>query len=165
MQEAFLEPLAPPTPSFDPVAGWSFRVDGDPVPQGSWVAFIDNFGHARAIPSNKAALNRWRKLIADTAMAERPAGWQVLDQPCLVALTFVRARSKGDYLANGRTLSKRAPRYPATAPDVDKLVRATLDALTEVAFVNDSRVVSCPATKRYAELGERPGVEITIVPL
>lgn len=165
MQTGLLEPLVPPTPLFDATAAWAFEVRGDPEPQGSWVAFVDKFGHARAIPANKPKLNRWRKLVEAQAREQMPEGFEIYDQPLLVALTFVRQRSPDDYLKDGHTLRKGAPRYPATAPDVDKLTRAVLDALTDVAFVNDSRVVSCPATKRFAEIGEPPGVEVTIVPL
>lgn len=143
---------------------WKFEVVGEPVPQGSWVPFISKTtGRAMAKPSNEKALNAWRKLVADTAAACRPP-WlrEPYDGPVYVKLIYVRKRNDSDYLADGVTLRKGAPRFPATAPDIDKLTRACLDALTGVAFTNDARVVTCLATKRYAEVGERAHVDIDI---
>jgi crossover junction endodeoxyribonuclease RusA len=47
-------------------------------------------------------------------------------------------------------------------PDLDKLVRGVFDALTGVCFTDDSRIVALQAGKRIAEIGEGPGVNITI---
>lgn len=148
----------------EPKLSWHFEVEGAAVPQGSWVAFASKTtGFAMAKPSNEKALNAWRDHVAGTARRALPS-WldQPLDAPCFVSLIFVRARNDSDYLADGVSLRKGAPVFPATAPDIDKLTRAMLDALTGVAFVNDSRVVSCMAIKRFAErhpaltLGELP---------
>jgi crossover junction endodeoxyribonuclease RusA len=171
-QAALLPPVAPPSgPDLHAVEEttgkiWRFEVEGKPIPQGSWVAFISkSTGHAMAKPSNERELLAWREQVALTAQAQRP-GWlrEPLDCPVFVALNFVRVRGD-DYLADGHTLRRGAPRYPATAPDVDKLTRAMLDALTGVAFINDSRVVSCVAVKRFAEIGEAEGVLVEIKPL
>lgn len=167
-QATLIEPLAPPTPA-DPAQAlpvrdlWKFRVDGVAVPQGSMVAFVSaTTGRAMMKPSNEKALKAWRKLVADTARAMRPP-WlrEPADGSIYVALTFVRERGE-DYLADGITLKRGARRFPHTAPDIDKLTRAMLDALTGIAFTNDARVVTCLATKRYAELGERAHVDVDI---
>lgn len=167
-QASLIEPLAPPAP--DEPSGdlpvrdlWKFRVDGEAVPQGSWVAFISKTtGHAMAKPSNERDLKAWRRHVAQTAMARRPP-WlrEPRDGSIYVGLVFVRERGD-DYLADGHTLKKGARRFPDTSPDIDKLTRAMLDALTDVAFTNDARVVTCLATKRYAERGERAHVAVDI---
>jgi len=167
-QATLIEPLAPPTPP-DPSAQlpvthlWKFRVHGDAVPQGSWVAFISKTtGRAMAKPSNETPLKAWRRHVAQTATATRP-DWlrEPSDGPIYISLVFVRERGD-DYLADGVTLKKGARRFPDTSPDIDKLTRAMLDALTDVAFTNDARVVTCLATKRYAEVGEGAHVDVDI---
>jgi len=143
---------------------WKFEVVGEPIPQGSWVPFISKTtGHAMAKPSNEKALNAWRKLVADTALACRPP-WlrEPYDGPVYVKLVYVRKRNDSDYLADGVTLRKGAPRFPATAPDIDKLTRAMLDSLTGVAFTNDARVVGAPDLKRFAALDEEERVLVDI---
>jgi Holliday junction resolvase RusA-like endonuclease len=47
-----------------------------------------------------------------------------------------------------------APLHPATRPDVDKLIRAVLDALTmSGAIKDDGRVVTLAAVKTYGAAG------------
>ena len=49
-------------------------------------------------------------------------------------------------------------------PDLDKLTRAALDAMTRVIWRDDSQVVRIEALKRYtgAQHGEQPRVEFYI---
>ena len=63
------------------------------------------------------------------------------------------------------TIDFRLPRpktvrrnLPYVAPDLDKLIRAVLDALTGVAYVDDGQVVTIKSTKTYGD----PGVTITL---
>lgn len=172
-QASLLPPLTPPAGEA-PVRAvgtpWRFEVVGKPEPQGSWIAFISRTtGKAMAKPRNEKVLYAWREQVALTARALRPrwvreAGAEGVDRPVAMSLVFVRSRGD-DYLADGHTLKKGAARFPDTAPDIDKLVRAILDGLTGVAFVNDSRVVSLTATKRFAERGEAEKVEVEITAL
>jgi Holliday junction resolvase RusA-like endonuclease len=54
-----------------------------------------------------------------------------------------------------------APEHVTTVPDVDKLLRSTLDALTTAeVIVDDSRVVAVWAVKKYAKA--QAGAVITI---
>jgi crossover junction endodeoxyribonuclease RusA len=48
-------------------------------------------------------------------------------------------------------------------PDLDKLARSCLDALTGIAFHDDSQVTHLTASKRLAEIGETPGVQICAI--
>jgi len=61
---------------------------------------------------------------------------------------------------------KSAPKTKTPAavkrPDVGKCARAILDAITGVVIVDDAQVTDLHATKRLAELGEPPGVRITV---
>ncbi len=117
-----------------------FRVDGQPVPQGSMKVIR---GHV--IHSQGAALAAWRSAIALTA---RKAGAFPTRDPITITMTFIFARPK--------TVKRLEPTVP---PDLDKLVRAVLDALTATAYVDDSQVVEMYAKKMY---GLVPGVKIQI---
>lgn len=44
-----------------------------------------------------------------------------------------------------------APGVPSTMPDVDKLIRGVLDALTNVVYGDDGQIVRAVGTKRYGE--------------
>jgi Holliday junction resolvase RusA-like endonuclease len=75
--------------------------------------------------------------------------------PVYVRLEFVLPRPQS-------TPKRRTP--PAVKrPDVDKLARAVLDALTSAgALADDSQVVDLHPIKRLAELDETPGCRITV---
>lgn len=175
-QASLLPPVSPPagTPNLRAVGEddrrWTFEVIGTPVPQGSMKGTLHRkTGRVVTFPSNAKKLKPWREQIALTAKALRPpwvraAGEEGIDGPVFVALTFVRRRPAAHLLADG-SLSGAATRFPDTAPDIDKLTRAMLDGLTGVAFVNDSRVVSCTSTKRWAERGEPEKVEVEVTAL
>ena len=60
-------------------------------------------------------------------------------------------------------LRESAPDYPCSAPDLDKLVRAVGDSITDAGlWRDDGQVASLVAAKRYSDT---PGVLITITEL
>jgi Holliday junction resolvase RusA-like endonuclease len=59
---------------------------------------------------------------------------------------------------NADKLKDSAPAFPLGKPDVDKLSRGVMDALTGIIFRDDSCVVTKRASKRYG----RPGVAIEV---
>jgi len=147
----------------------SFTVPGNPIPQGSMKGFVVN---GRAILTSAAkGLKPWRELIAHQAavyIAECKDG----DPSCLVSFlprgeaveiairfTFVRPQS---HLKKSGGLTKSAPLFKTSHPDIDKLARAVLDALTGVFYEDDSQVVLLVVQKDYADPGCGPGVEISI---
>jgi len=140
----------------------SFTVFGDPVPQGSKVMV----GKARKllVEGNRAKLNPWRQDVAAAAQAAMESGpWR---EAVSVQMTFFLKRPKGHF-GTGRnegTLRSAAPRRPGTKPDIDKLSRSILDALTGIVFADDSQVVSLDAMKMYADNGHTPGVVVNVGP-
>jgi len=42
--------------------------------------------------------------------------------------------------------------HPSVAPDLDKLIRGALDALTAIAYVDDGQVVEIYSKKIYGEV-------------
>lgn len=131
---------------------------GLPAPKGSARA-MNIGGRARLIASSSSANARkqaaWAKAIQAAA-----TGCDVIPGPVWVAVTFRLPRPKGHYTARGE-LREKAPLHPTTHPDLDKLARTTLDALTGLAFDDDSRVVQLTVRKQYA-VPDRAGAVITV---
>jgi Holliday junction resolvase RusA-like endonuclease len=78
--------------------------------------------------------------------------------PCMVSIVFRLQRPKGHYGTgrNAGILKASSPHVPVTKPDVDKMVRVVLDALTGIAFMDDSQVVELRALKKYADDNPHP---------
>jgi len=134
-------------------------VRGDPAGQGSWIALSAKGSsafcnsckkvHCRpiAIPSGSAKLSAWRKAVHKAVLSMAPA--QPFEGPVLVRLRFRFLRPK-----------KPVRNYPV--PDVDKLARAVLDALTKAAYEDDRQVVSLVVVKEYVSDPELVGVIVHI---
>ena len=130
----------------------SVAVIGTPAPQGS----KRHVGHGRLVEMSKA-LKPWRTAVEAAARASMHEwGDTTLTGPVEVDVTFALARPS----------SVTRPR-PSVRPDLDKLVRSTLDALvTAGAIADDSLVVELRARKVYAPTMTQtePGALIRIYP-
>lgn len=119
----------------------SFFVPGRPVPQGSKVAFRHNrTGKPMMMEGNRERLNQWRALVA---MYARQAGLKPTLYPVRLFVHFYFERPQ-------RHRQKGLVHMP-TRPDLDKLTRAVFDALTGVAYRDDSQVVEAHVFKRYTD--------------
>jgi crossover junction endodeoxyribonuclease RusA len=141
----------------------NFFVPGIPVAKGSAKAFVVK-GRAIVTQSNGAKQKPWASAISYTA---QQAGVRPYVGPVLVSMTFVMPRPKNHYRANGK-LKDTAPLFHVSKPDVDKLVRLVFDALTGIAWKDDSQAQIKVAEKLYADdtytatsYGQ-PGVKIGI---
>lgn len=136
----------------------TFTVRGLPAPQGSKRAFRNKHsGRIQQVESSKRVAP-WRSDVRDAALAaieNSPlcAGGP-LAGPVRVQLDFRLPRPKGHHGSgrNAGAVKLSAPMYPAGMPDLDKLARSTLDALTGLLFVDDGQVVELDVTKNYASL-------------
>lgn len=117
-----------------------FRADGVPVPQGSMKVI-----NGRVLHSQGSALAVWRSTVA---FAAKIAGAKLTDEPVEMTMVFIMPKPK--------TVKRDLPTVP---PDLDKLVRGVLDALTHVCYSDDAQVVSINAHKVY---GATPGVEVRL---
>ena len=122
----------------------AFDVPGVPAPKGSLRAFSRG-KHVALVWNNADKVRPWMSSIS---LAARDAGATPVEGPVSVGVTFRLPRPKGHYGAKG--LKASAPLWPSKKPDVDKLVRALLDALTGIAWGDDAQVVSVSASKVYA---------------
>ncbi len=123
-------------------------VPGQPVPQGSVRQVHNKYTNtARIIHSDPKRLGSWRKRVASAAREAANLA-APLDGPVSVDVEFT--------VRDSSTCERG---WPTAPPDLDKLVRAILDALTDVVFTNDSRVCRIQATKRA---GPELGAEIAV---
>lgn len=158
---------APTTAAPAPAPDLTVVVYGLPAPQGS----KKHLGGGVLVESSKK-VKPWRQDVKYAALAATQAvpGWTPLDGPLVAAMTFAFARPKGHYRTgrNAHLLRDTAPTRPAGMPDLSKLARSTEDALTGVAWVDDSRVVEyARLAKHYAgdqapDVLDAPGAVIHI---
>lgn len=142
------------------------EVLGTPAPKGSMRAVIrKSDGRAVLVPSgsrkNARELYAWTKAIrAHVAEQLGTIGEPLfVDQAIAVHLLFRLARPRSHYGARG--LLPSAPRHHTVKPDVDKLMRSTLDALTGELIDDDARIRVIQADKQWCDAG-RQGVVITV---
>jgi Holliday junction resolvase RusA-like endonuclease len=124
----------------------SLSVTGDPASQGSHAIM-----HGRIVQVNSSKHKAWRKVIVQEAIATLPSDWVPIDEPCELIVNF--------YLPKPKTVDRQ---LPSVSPDLDKLIRAVGDSLTDSGVViDDSRIVRISARKLYAE-GIAPGATIQV---
>lgn len=150
----------------------TFFVKGTALTQGSKSAFI--VGRRKLVVNGQSYLvggrpvmadyrqrdlRKWRKSV-DTAakivLGARSGKWNNGEAAVLV-LEFLFQRPQWHSASVAR-----APRKHQQRPDVDKLMRAVMDALTPTLWEDDCQVYDARATKRYCEEGEEPGVRVSV---
>lgn len=130
-----------------------FRAIGIPQPKGSIQMFRTRRGKA-ILTSTTRELKPWASNIALSALN---AGVTVVEKgPVRVHVEFVLPRPRS---------TRKSTVWQACRPDLDKLLRAVLDALTNVAWRDDGQVSIVQAVKRYTRSGEPPGATVSIVAL
>lgn len=124
----------------------SFFVAGEPAPQGSKTGFVKNGRVVLVEASSK--VKPWRAAVSNQAVLAM-RNRELLDGPIEVTLHFLMPR--------GKTVNRI---MHTVKPDLDKLIRSTLDGLTGTVFKDDALVVAVSAAKDYTT-GE-PGCKIMI---
>jgi Holliday junction resolvase RusA-like endonuclease len=136
----------------------SIDVLGTPAPKGSNRAMVRG-GRAVFVPggskTNQDALQSWagQCRLACLSFVSGQTAPLFTQVAVAVAITF-RLKRPGGHWAKAGGLKSSAPAFPAVKPDLDKLVRSTLDALSGVVFDDDSRVVRTMSEKQYAQPGQ-----------
>lgn len=150
------EPSAPPAPTKPPI---KFFVPGIPKTAGSKRAFMKPGMKFPVIVDDAGKAGKdWRGDIK--RFASEYASLDLITSALEVTFTFQMPRPSGHFGSgkNKGVLKASAPRFHITKPDVDKLSRAVLDALTGVIWKDDSQVTTKLVRKRFGV----PGVWITI---
>ena len=130
-----------------------FHVAGKPIPQGS----KRHVGNGRFIEASKY-LPAWRKAVTAKAQAVAIASdWQTTDGPVQVHLDF--------YMPRPKSVPLHVRPFMTKMPDLDKLVRAVCDGLTDAGiWEDDAQVIRLIARKDYAD-NDEPGVDIQVTRL
>lgn len=125
-------------------------VSGAPAPQGS----KRHVGHGRMVESSQQ-LPDWRTAVALQVRAAMRAG----NHP-----GFTRTQPVGLRLEYRLRRPESAPkrvRLPVRRPDLDKLIRATLDALSVCGLIaDDAQVWTLQVRKVYAPAGSDTGMRL-----
>ena len=140
----------------DPIRSWTIRVDGVPAPQGSKTLMPNGAMVEGSSATGRAKHKAWRAAVTWSARGvwrSRPP----LDEPVGLVIRFYLPMPKSRP-AKVRALGL-VPH--AVKPDLDKLIRSTLDGLADAGvFTDDSRVWSLDV--RAFESTGRPGATIRV---
>lgn len=127
----------------------TFFVAGTPRPQGSKT----HVGGGRMRESSKQ-LPAWRAAMT----AEAKSTGASFTGAVSVQAEFLMPRTK--------SMKPDAPLTHTAAPDLDKLLRALGDALTDAGLIADDRYIGAfKAAKRRAAENEEAGVRVAVLPL
>lgn len=137
-----------------------FTVFGKPAQMGSKRAFV-RAGRAVMVNDNSDRQRQWYTAVASRA-AEEMGTCDLLTGPLIVTLRFALARPKGHFGSgkNAGKLKVSAPQHHAQKPDIDKLTRNTLDAMTGVIWRDDAQVCELHVHRSWTEGQQGATIEI-----
>jgi Holliday junction resolvase RusA-like endonuclease len=138
----------------------AFIVLGRPQPQGSMKGFVlpgKDGGKPRAIlTSANTKMKPYRQQVGWAALdARAKAGHNGLFAEKQIAVS-VEVKF---YLEKPPSISKKRV-HLSVKPDIDKLCRSTIDAMTGIMFADDSQIVQLQASKYYG-VPERVEIVVT----
>jgi Holliday junction resolvase RusA-like endonuclease len=129
-----------------------FVVYGNPVGKGrpratSRGGFVRMYTDAKTLGFESAVADEAR-----IAMRE----WQAFDTPIQLQLSAYYPIPKS-WSKKKRQMAMDGEIHPQVKPDLDNVMKAVLDAMNGVVYVDDSQVINMVATKRYSS---DPRVEV-----
>lgn len=132
-----------------------FWAPGVASTKGSTRAFVipgKNGVKPRAIITNMSGerAKTWASIVSGAAL-DAVNGAPPIDGSLQVTLVFFLPRPQAHSTKKG--LRPNAPLWVSKMPDIDKLARCALDALTGVVFVDDAQIARLVVEKRYADGG------------
>jgi Holliday junction resolvase RusA-like endonuclease len=130
----------------------TFRTIGIARPKGSLRAFLRRGSVTPIVTHDNPKLIGWEQLVR--VQAQHVAYEGLFTGPVAVAIVF--------RLPRPASLPARV-RHHVRKPDIDKLARAVLDALTGVLFVDDRSVVDLRVRKCYVAPDRAPEACITVL--
>lgn len=158
----------------------ALRVYGTPAPQGSKRAVVHKASGKAVVMESSKRVKPWREAVKTAALdaitcpclddcCTLMAGYPI-DGPITARMVFTFARPRGHYRTgrNSHLLRDSAPVWPATIPDLSKLIRSTEDALKDAGLIrDDSRIVEYQRAAKVwvgedTEALDRPGAYIVI---
>jgi Holliday junction resolvase RusA-like endonuclease len=147
----------------------TFLVHGVPVGAGSKHGFAvkkngQYTGKVAMVDTSRERGKDWRQSIVSACFdVMHSRGITPFNEPVIIRASFIFPRPKSHY-RTGRykgILRDNAPAVHSSKPDIDKVLRSLLDALTFIAIRDDSLICEIHAYKSYSDT---PGARITITP-
>lgn len=134
---------------------WAFIALGVPAPQGSKRGFVNKKTGGVIITDTSKRLAPWRQTVAAAGAGAGPC----LDGPVAVCMGLTMPRPSS---------ARKKDIYPSTQPDIDKLVRAVFDGISDAGlWKDDGRVSYMEVCKLWPEtvVGglETPGVTVAAI--
>lgn len=124
----------------------AFLVRGKPMTQGSMTAVYNRrTGRAAIRHTQSLPLMKWRRRIQEAAVE---AGARKTNRPVSMSISFGMPRPRSHYNVRGEILPAHQSEIPQYR-DLDKLIRAVLDALTGVCYIDDRQVCDLHAIRVY----------------
>jgi Holliday junction resolvase RusA-like endonuclease len=141
----------------------SFFVQGEPKGQPRpRASMFRNAGRPRVFDPGTA--ENWKSLIMVEAKAFRDQ--LPIEGPICLAVEFHFTRPKNHFQIRRGELAgvkAAAPLWKEAKPDIDNLLKAVMDALTQVgAWRDDAQVCETVVRKKFCELYQAQGAQITI---
>jgi Holliday junction resolvase RusA-like endonuclease len=123
-----------------------FFVAGIPKAQPRVKAFVRG-GHAGVYTPDSA--ESWKQAVRREVAANAPES--LVAHPVRVQLDFFLPRPKAHYKRDG-SLKENWPIWHCKKPDLDNLIKAVTDAITDTqqVWLDDSQIYQILATKSYA---------------
>jgi Holliday junction resolvase RusA-like endonuclease len=118
---------------------------------------------AFVVPANDAELRKWQRAVRRAAeLARAAANERPIDGPCVARMRFMIPRPPHHFEGGIRLHDK--PHWPVLQrrDDVDKFVRAVLDAITGPIVDDDARIVRIVAEKVYVDDVAEAGVSLDV---
>jgi Holliday junction resolvase RusA-like endonuclease len=133
-----------------------FHVSGTPKAQPRVKAFVRG-GHAGVYTPDSA--ESWKQAVRQQAIANAPECFTAA--PIRIHLDFFLPRPKGHYKRDGSLKADQAI-WHQRKPDLDNLIKAVTDAITDTQriWLDDSQICQLTATKTYAL--QRSGCSVRI---
>jgi crossover junction endodeoxyribonuclease RusA len=126
-----------------------FTVYGTPRPQGSMRSFRHRLTSQVVTTSDNKHLKPWRQEVAQMAVLQRA---QLIETgPVALGLRFYFKRPKS---------APKSRIYPTVKPDLDKTIRAILDALKGIIYGDDSQVVRFDHVEKLYDNVERAEIQV-----
>ncbi len=153
----------------NPQPFFEFAAFGTPRPQGSMTLTRHPSGATSARYGKH--VYAWRTTVTDFLMMQAASSpfEKRRTEPVGVDLHFMLARPKHHFRTGkfAGELKAGVPDRPTTSPDLDKLVRAVLDSITDSGCVwtDDAQVATLSASKMYTPIGDDdagPGVYVRL---
>lgn len=123
-----------------------FFVAGIPKAQPRVKAFVRG-GHAGVYTPDSA--ESWKQAVRREAVANAPE--LIMAHRICISLDFFMPRPKAHLKRDGSPKSK-SPVWHCKKPDLDNLIKAVIDAITDTqrVWLDDSQICQISATKSYA---------------